>query len=95
MNIVSFTNHAEKRSKNRSISKNEIEICINYGHRVHKTGAIFFIISKKIIKEYNLPEKLNGLCVITKDNYVITAYKNINVISNTKRLSKQNLKKYN
>lgn len=95
MDTLYFTKHSIKRMSKRKITHNDIETCIAFGKVLYKTGLKYYIISKKIIQSYNLPEKLNGLCVLlSKENEVVTAFKNPEVFSYTKCLTKTNIKKF-
>lgn len=95
MSVLHLTKHSRSQMSFRKISERDIETCLSFGDVIHKTGIEFHIISKKVIKTNQLPEKLHGLCVLVdSNNLVITTYKNTNAISNTKRLSKDNLKKF-
>ncbi|MBC7473767.1 MAG: DUF4258 domain-containing protein [Candidatus Sericytochromatia bacterium] len=95
MSQLNFTNHSIKRMSKRKISWQEIEICLSYGDVIHKTGAKHHVISRKVLSQWGLSEKLNGLCVIvSKDEYIITTFKSKNIISYTKRLSKNDLRKF-
>lgn len=92
---VNYTAHSIKRMSNRKISQQEIEICLSYGEVIYKTGAKYHIISRKAVRQWGLSERLNGLCVIvSKDEYVITTFKNKEIFSYTKHLSKNDLRKF-
>lgn len=91
-----FTSHSSDRMSSRKISGVDIQTCIQYGLKIHRTGIRFYVLLSKQIAKYGLPQKLNGLCVlISQDNKVITTYKNKDAISYIKRLSKENLRKFN
>lgn len=95
MTNLFFSNHSSDRMKSRKISNLEIQTCIKYGSKIHRTGIKFYILLSKHIQKYDLPKKLEGLCVlISSDNKVITTYKNKDAIYYIKRLSKENLKKF-
>lgn len=94
MSLAVFTNHSYLKMSLRNIKQNDVNTCLIFGDVIHKTGVKFHILSKKKIIENKLSEKLEGLCVlVSKDNFIITAYRNKKAISKTKRLSKENLKK--
>lgn len=96
MDTVLFTVHSSDRMSNRKISGVDIQTCINYGAKIHRTGIRFYVLLSKQIAKYGLPRKLEGLCVlISPDNKVITTYKNKDAISYIKKLSKENLRKFN
>lgn len=95
MNSIFFSNHSSNRMNGRKISGVDIQTCIRYGAKLHRTGIKFYVLLSKQIQKYNLPQKLEGLCVlISPDNKVITTYKNKDAIYYIKRLSKDNLKKF-
>ena len=75
--------------------KNEdVFLCLRYGRKSYRAGACFYTILDRDIRKWNLPQRLSGLCVLVGDkNVLITVYKNKKAISNTKKLSKFNLKK--
>jgi hypothetical protein len=92
---INFTTHSIKRMANRKITRQEIEICLSYGEVIYKTGAKYHILSRKVLNQWGLSERLNGLCVIvSRDEYIITTFKNREVFSYTKRLSKNDLRKF-
>ncbi len=96
MDTFLFTVHSSHRMSTRKISGVDIQLCITYGAKIHRTGIKFYVLLSKQIRKYGLPQKLNGLCVlISPDNKVITTYKNKDAISYIKKLSKENLKKFN
>lgn len=94
MNGINYTNHALRRMSERKITKNDIQICIQYGYKIHRTGIRYYVILNKQIIENGLPEKFNGLCaLISNDESLITAFKNKDALNHIRRLSKMNLKK--
>lgn len=94
MLVYNFSNHFYSRISLRNIKQNDVNLCLIFGDVIYKTGIRFYILSKKKIIENSLSEKLEGLCVlVSRDNFIITAYRNKSAISKTKRLSKLNFKK--
>lgn len=90
-----FSSHSSERMNARKISGIDIQMCIKYGSKIHRTGIKFYVLLRKQIEKHNLPKKLEGLCVlISNDNKIITTYKNKDAIYYIKRLSKENLKKF-
>lgn len=90
-----FSHHSSERMNTRKISGIDIQTCIKYGAKIHRTGIKFYVLLRKQIEKYDLPKKLEGLCVlISNDNKIITTYKNKDAIYYIKRLSKENLKKF-
>jgi hypothetical protein len=93
-NELNSSLHASKRMSLRGISNDLISICIEHGHKVYRTGIVFYILLGKTVKKLNLPQALEGLCVlVSHDNTIITTYKNRKAISNVKKLDKFNLKR--
>ena len=79
----SITKHAEKRFRQRGLSKDFINLIEKYGHISHVPGGAIKIIltrkkKNKIIKELNKfkrrIEKASGTIIIEKDSYVLTGY---------------------
>lgn len=94
MTFLNFTSHSIKRMANRKISFKDLELCLSYGEVFYKTGVRYHILSNKVINQWGLNERLNGLCVIlSKDEYIITTFKNKDVFNYTRCLSKSDLKK--
>lgn len=90
---INLTYHALSRSSARNIKLSDIELCLHFGEKIHKTKIKFYFMSKKTLKNNNIDFCIEGLCVlVSNDNTVITAYKNKDAISNIKKLSKRSLK---
>jgi len=84
MQKISF--HCSKRMLERNISQEALDICLEYGKKIYRTGITFYVLLEKTIKKYLLPEKLKGLCVlVTHDDMIITTYKNKKAISKIKK----------
>ena len=49
---ITLTNHAQRRASQRGIDERQIKFCIDYGDQFHKTGALFFMVTKKCLKRY-------------------------------------------
>lgn len=82
-----ISKHCSKRMAKRNISKLALDLCLKYGEKIHRTGITFYILLEKTIKEFLLPEKLEGLCVlVAEDNNIITVYKNKSALSKIKKL---------
>ena len=92
-----FTNHAIKRMAQRGISKSQIELVIDYGIKIYRTGIIFYYMTRKTIDnifgDTIFMNDLNGITVlvIEKDGaYVIeTVYKNPTALHKIKTKSKR------
>lgn len=91
---LNITKHFIKKQDSRRIKKEDISLCLEYGRKIHRAGACFYTILNRDIKKFNLPQRLSGLCILVAEkNILITVYKNQSAISNTKKLTKFNLKK--
>lgn len=94
MNNINYTVHALKRMSERKISKTDIQICIEYGKKIHRTGIKYYIILSKQVLEYGLSQRFNGLCILlSSDDTLITTFKNKDAFNYIKKLSKINMKK--
>lgn len=90
-----LSNHAKERMAKRNISHNEISACLKYGEKIHRSGVCFSVLLEKNLRQFCLPNNLNGLCVLTaKDNTIITVYKSKSAYSEIKKLSKMDIKKF-
>lgn len=90
---INLTYHALSRSSARNIKLSDIDLCLRFGEKIHKTKIKFYFMSKKALKNNNIDFCIEGLCVlVSNDNTIITAYKNKDAISNIKKLSKRSLK---
>ena len=47
MEKIALSKHAEKRAAQRGIDERQIKICLEFGEQFHRTGAMFFMITKK------------------------------------------------
>lgn len=78
--------HAVKRSSQRDISREFMNLTIKYGECVFRTGIQFFIMTDKRIKRMKkigkeLPEKIAGVVVLCREREygvleILTVYKN-------------------
>ena len=98
-NKIIMTEHAKKRAAQRGIDERQIKICVDFGDQFHRTGAMFFMITKKCLKKLKqsfgayMP-RLDGLVVLgypqNEEYFVVTTvYKNSNALKDIKRKSKQ------
>lgn len=91
---ANFSNHSLKRINMRRIDQRYIDICLNYGKKIYRTGIVFYVLLKKTVDKLHLPKEIEGLCIlVAHDNTIITVYKNRDAISEVKKLNKYNLKK--
>lgn len=80
--MLQFTHHALTRMSQRGITKEMIELALDYGRFVKDKVILGRKEIKKLIKKYPyLKSKLlklfdsKGLVVVFEDNYIITVYK--------------------
>ena len=100
MKTISITKHAKQRASQRGISSEQIELCINFGERMNRTGMEFYCMTKKCLKKLKKTtgaymEKLQDLIVMTsyEDDGVIavvTVYKNQNGFKTIRKKRKYN-----
>ena len=100
MKTISITKHAKQRASQRGISSEQIELCINFGERMNRTGMEFYCMTKKCLKKLKKTtgaymDKLQGLIVMThydEDGIlaVVTVYKNQNGFRTIKKKEKYN-----
>jgi len=80
--MYSFTKHAIMRMNQRGITRNMIELTLNYGKSIKDKIALTRKEINKLIKKYpqlkqdfiKLLDK-GGLILVVKNNYIITLYK--------------------
>ncbi len=80
--MLQFTKHALKRMNQRGITKDMVELALDYGRFVKDKVVLGKKEIKKLIKKYpDLKGKLlklfdsKGLVVVLENNYIITVYK--------------------
>jgi len=80
--MLQFTKHALTRMNQRGITKDMVELALDYGRFVKDKVVLGKKEIKKLIKNYPaLKSKLlklfdsKGLVVVFEDNYIITVYK--------------------
>ena len=80
--MLQFTRHAMTRMSQRGITKDMIELTLDYGRLLKDKVVLGKREIKKLIKKYpNLKSKFlklfdsKGLVVVLEDNYIITVYK--------------------
>jgi len=95
INNIEMTKHAQTRASQRGIDNLQINFCVQFGEKFHRTGAVFYMITKKCIKRLkksfgaNLP-RLNGIVVVgysdeSQGFVVATVYKNKDSLKVIKR----------
>jgi len=80
--MLQFTKHALARMNQRGITKDMVELALDYGKFVKDKIVLGRKEIKKLIKKYpSLKSKLlklfdsKGLVVVLENNYIITVYK--------------------
>jgi len=80
--MLQFTKHALARMNQRGITRDMVELALDYGKFVKDKVVLGRKEIKKLIKKYpNLKSKLlklfdsKGLVVVLENNYIITVYK--------------------
>tara|TARA_Y100000748_G_C15443432_1_gene468112 strand:- start:742 stop:1077 length:336 start_codon:yes stop_codon:yes gene_type:complete len=81
---IELSRHAKNRASKRGISIDQINMCIQHGEELYKTGSLFFFMTDKCLKKLKkiyggYLSKLQGLVVLTCTNedslLVVTVYK--------------------
>jgi hypothetical protein len=91
------SSHAAVRMNQQRISRQEVELVIEHGTRVHNAGALFFFMGKRDLPETLSAadrERLEGLTVVSSPDkrIVITVYKNRRAIRDIKRKPKYSVR---
>ena len=81
MEKIALSKHAEKRAAQRGIDERQIKICLEFGEQFHRTGAMFFMITKKCLKKWHMYKKNKRGMVFQKK--MCTRTKNLTVDSYT------------
>ena len=69
MENISLSKHAIQRASQRVIDERQIKICLEFGEQFHRTGAMFFMMTKKCMKKLKhsfgayMP-RLDGIVVV-------------------------------
>ncbi|MCD6233529.1 MAG: DUF4258 domain-containing protein [Candidatus Marinimicrobia bacterium] len=101
LETIHITSHARRRMAQRGITKRELRICLSLGEVYHRTGAVFFVLTSKVLHKVTpfssvIDEKMNGLTAILHYDgeipCVTTVYKNQNAVRNIRKKGKQNAK---
>lgn len=79
--MENLTTHAFRRCAQRQVDSEAIELVINHGRKVHRTGVIFYFLGRRDLPEalrrQDRYAKLEGLTLlVSQDGEVITAYRN-------------------
>lgn len=90
MTSFQISNTAQQKMAKLHLSVNEINLALNKGTKIHRTGAVFFFLGKKDLPEGSSFERLNGLTVIVKDRKILTVYRNKKVLPVIKQKAKRN-----
>ncbi len=97
MEVFLLSNHAQRRSAQRNLSKRDIDYIIKNGERVHRTGVIFCQLRTK-----DIPDKTPGndrsrqligttLVLCKCGRYVVTLYRQEKAFQRDCRKSKYGL----
>lgn len=91
--IILPTIHALKRAQSRGITPQMILDTIHFGQLIRKQGLRFYVMLKKNIpiesnKQY-VDKLMNVTVVLSKDDQLITVYRNSVSIKKIKRKSKR------
>jgi len=99
MNGIILTKHAEQRASQRGLNVDQINLCLEYGDSIYKTGRVFYFVSKKCLKKLKKAtgaymDRLDGITIMGKyvrqgEFLIITVYKNKNSLSEIKRKRKR------
>ncbi len=96
---IFYCTHSIKRCQQRAVSNWAIEQAILRGERIFKQGFTFFCLKRKIVINNYAPQLYNQLfdlvVLLSEDNTIVTAYKNIDAIANIKRKPKRLEKRKN
>lgn len=88
-NTFDFSFHSQYRLNQRNIKKSDIQFALKNAKKIYKGNACFFFIRRKDlikVQDQKQRDRLNGLVVVmSKDNVIITVYKNTNALSMIKR----------
>lgn len=88
-----FSKHAEKSLAKRNITVSDVNIALDKGTKIHRTGVIFYFLRKKDLPEGKEFEHLNGLTVLAKNRTIITVYRNRRILHEIKQKAKRNNRK--
>jgi hypothetical protein len=92
-----LTGHADERSGQRRIRREDILYVCRYGQKLHRTGACFFFLGKKDVPPGHNTHHLVGTVVLTKpgekpgDLLIVTVYKNKEALRTIKKKLKHRL----
>jgi hypothetical protein len=96
---IFYCTHSIKRCQQRAVSNWAIEQAILRGERIFKQGFTFFCLKRKIVINNYAPQLHNQLfdlvVLLSEDNTIVTAYKDIDAIANIKRKPKRLAKRKN
>ena len=81
---------AQKKMAKLNLSVREINLALNTGMKIHCTDAVLFFLGKSNLPEGKEFERLNGLTIISKNQLIITVYRNRKVLSAIKNKPKRN-----
>lgn len=97
-----ITSHARLRMAQRGISEKELSLYLNVGESFHRTGAVFYVMTEKILQNIShvsssVSDKMNGItAVVTYDEnipVINTVYKNPHAPRQIRKKMKRNAKK--
>ncbi|MGY0193514.1 DUF4258 domain-containing protein [Leptothrix sp. BB-4] len=77
-----LSHHAEVRMQQRGIRRNDIELAVQYGRRIHSKGLTYYVVGRKEVErhaQHGLDiSSLSGLQVLVREEegLVVTTYRN-------------------
>ncbi|PIP55071.1 MAG: hypothetical protein COX07_01870 [Bacteroidetes bacterium CG23_combo_of_CG06-09_8_20_14_all_32_9] len=80
-----YSNHSKKRSSQRGINDETIQLALCYGKEFFKQGLIFIAVQTKLVPDYisgSLKKKLKNLVIVLAgdSDELITCYKTSNSV---------------
>jgi hypothetical protein len=87
---LNFSTHSQKRTSQRGISREYIQIALNYCESFFKQGLIYHIVKDNQLPDTlnpHISEKIRNLVIVIANDSsdVVTCYKSNNAIKNIKR----------
>jgi hypothetical protein len=97
-----ITSHARLRMAQRGISEKELSLCLYVGESFHRTGAVFYVMTEKILQKIShisssVNDKMNGMTAVVTYHgnvpVINTVYKNPQAPRLIRKKMKRNAKK--
>jgi len=83
------TQHCTQRQRQRGITEEQVNLTLQYGTRLHVTGALVYYLRRRDLPQWieaEYAEKVRGtVAIVSKEGALLTTYRNSKVLRHLKK----------